>query len=59
MDLKTISFDEIHRMRHLEISEVMDLCADDFELVVVFGENTFERPTQDNWSALAVLRRIK
>jgi SAM-dependent methyltransferase len=58
-DLKTISFDEIHRMRHLEISEVMDLCADDFELVVVFGENTFDRPTQDNWSALAVLRRIK
>lgn len=58
-DLNTISFEELHRMRHLEISEVVDLCGDAFELVAVFGENTFHPPTQDNWSALAAVRRIK
>lgn len=53
------SFEELHRMRHLDISEISELSGDVFEIAAVFGENTLELPNQDTWSALVVLKRIK
>lgn len=58
-DATVISFEEIHRMRHLDISEISELSGDVFEIVKIFGDNTLEVPTQDTWSALVVLKRIK
>jgi len=58
-DATVISFEEIHKMRHLDISEISELSGDVFEIVNMFGDNTLEVPTQDTWSALVVLKRIK
>lgn len=55
----TTLFKETHTMRHFEVSEISSLCGNTFESVATFGDNTFEPPTKDTWTVVAVLRKTR